>query len=62
MSEHQKAKLDDLLEDYKDAILKAYSRRDYGKTYTLKMTDAQHAAKAAIFEMFETQLKERRTQ
>jgi len=50
MNEHQKAKLDDLLEDYKDAVLKAYG---YGKTNFLKMTDAQQAAKKAIFEYFE---------
>ena len=58
MNEHQKTKLDDLLEDYKDAILKAYSRRDYGKTYSLKMTDAQHAAKKAILELFEKEIED----
>lgn len=58
MNEHQKAKLDDLLEDYKDAILKAYSYREFGKVHYLKMSEPQHAAKQAIFELFEKEIED----
>ena len=53
MNEHQKLKLDELLEDYKDAVLKAYSWREYSGVYYLHKSQLEHAAKQAIFDYFE---------
>ena len=58
MNDQQKLKLDRLLEDYKDAILKAYSYREFGKVHYLKMSEPQHAAKQAIFDYFEKENNE----
>ena len=53
MNDQQKLKLDRLLEDYKDAILKAYSWREYSGVYYLHKSQLEHAAKQAIFDYFE---------
>ena len=58
MNDQQKLKLDRLLEDYKDTIVKAYSWKNYPMIRYLKMTDAQHAAKQAIFDYFEKENNE----